>query len=185
MNAKPKSASEATDEPLVATTFDSPVGELTIIASDRGLRAVLWPADQEKERQGTPRVKEMSVATEGENDITRLAALQLEEYFSGVRREFSIPLDLAGTELQLQTWASLASIPYGETTTYGGQAAALGRPNSFRAVANANGKNPVSIVLPCHRVVGADGSLTGFAGGIPTKSWLLAHEERNSERAVR
>ncbi len=179
MNTKSKTHSAGGKVPLVMTTLDSPVGELTIVASDRGLRAILWPAD--KQRKGNPRVKEAAVAVEGENDITKLTKAQLNDYFAGSRIDFSIPLDLVGTDLQRQTWASLASIPYGETTTYGRQAAALGRPTAFRAVANANGKNPVSIVLPCHRVVGANGSLTGFAGGLPTKSWLLAHEERNCQ----
>ncbi|MCL4168797.1 UNVERIFIED_CONTAM: hypothetical protein GTU68_027096 [Idotea baltica] len=98
---------------------------------------------------------------------------------------FSVPLDLIGTELQTETWRSLADISYGETTTYGEQAAALGRPTAVRAVAGANGKNPVSIVLPCHRVVGADGSLTGFAGGLDAKAWLLAHEQLNRAKDAR
>lgn len=179
MNQKSTNAGTVTKGALVTTTFDSPVGELTLIASAHGLRAVLWPAD--KDREGAPRVKPVTAAAAGENDITKLTKSQLAEYFAGERKAFSIPLELAGTDLQRETWAALASIPYGETTTYGRQAAALGRPTSFRAVANANGKNPVSIVLPCHRVVGADGSLTGFAGGLSSKSWLLEHEERNSQ----
>ena len=164
---------------LVTTTYESPVGELLIVASDVGLRAVLWPTDTEAEAK--PRVKLGDVEA-GTNEIIDQTITELDEYFAGSRTGFTIPLDLIGTDLQRETWLALGSIPYGQTTTYGRQAMALGRPTSFRAVANANGKNPVSIVLPCHRVIGANGSLTGFAGGLPAKAWLLKHEERHSQQ---
>ena len=104
------------------------------------------------------------------------ASKQLQEYFAGDRRDFTIPLDLEGTDFQRAAWLALADVPYGETASYGEQAERIGRPRASRAVGAANGKNPVPIVLPCHRIVGADGSLTGFAGGLEMKERLLAHE---------
>jgi methylated-DNA-[protein]-cysteine S-methyltransferase len=102
--------------------------------------------------------------------------VQLDEYFAGVRREFDLPLDPLGTVFQRRVWSSLVEIPYGETTTYGKLAAVLGAPTAYRAVGLANGQNPISIIVPCHRVVGADGSLTGYGGGLDAKRWLLTHE---------
>lgn len=104
---------------------------------------------------------------------------QLEEYFKGERREFNIPLDLAGTEFQKQVWLSLLKIPYGCTTNYAKQAELIGKPSAVRAVANANGKNKISIILPCHRIIGADGTLTGYGGGIWRKKRLLEFEQGN------
>jgi methylated-DNA-[protein]-cysteine S-methyltransferase len=156
---------------LHSTTHHTPVGVLTLVASDQGLRAILWPR--------------LSPARAGIHPIPRRApdhpilmrtAAQLDEYFAGSRTTFDIPLDLQGTRFQLAAWRSLAHIPFGATTSYGQQAAALGVPKAARALGAANGANPVCIVLPCHRVIGADGSLTGFGGGLPTKQWLLDHE---------
>ena len=107
---------------------------------------------------------------------------QLTEYFAGERTTFDLPLDPVGTEFQVAAWRALGEIPYGETRTYGEQAAGIGRPTAVRAIGAANGKNPLSIVLPCHRVVGADGSLTGFAGGLDAKRFLLTHEQSVSGR---
>jgi methylated-DNA-[protein]-cysteine S-methyltransferase len=104
------------------------------------------------------------------------ACCQLDDYFAGRRTSFDLPLDLQGTPFQQDAWRALAEIPFGETRTYAQQAGRLGRPSASRAVGAANGRNPLSIVLPCHRVVGSDGSLTGFAGGLETKRWLLEHE---------
>jgi methylated-DNA-[protein]-cysteine S-methyltransferase len=101
---------------------------------------------------------------------------QLQEYFDGTRREFDLPLDLRGTGFQLTVWCELARIPYGETISYGELARRIGEPTASRAVGAANGANPIPIVIPCHRVIGANGSLTGFGGGIETKKWLLALE---------
>ena len=103
-------------------------------------------------------------------------ARQLEEYFTGRRRVFDLPIRMQGTEFQRRAWRSLMEIPYGETRSYGEQARCIGNPNASRAVGLANGRNPIPIVVPCHRVIGADGSLTGFGGGIERKRWLLAHE---------
>jgi methylated-DNA-[protein]-cysteine S-methyltransferase len=102
--------------------------------------------------------------------------MQLHEYFSGSRREFEVPLDPHGTEFQKEAWLQLRAIPYGTTITYGEQATRMGDRNKSRAVGAANGRNPISIIVPCHRVVGSTGALTGFAGGVGTKSWLLQHE---------
>jgi methylated-DNA-[protein]-cysteine S-methyltransferase len=104
------------------------------------------------------------------------AVRQLEEYFAGNRRVFDLPLHLDGTEFQLRVWRALTEIPYGETRSYGELAQYIGNPNASRAVGLANGRNPISILVPCHRVIGADGSLTGYGGGLPRKQWLLAHE---------
>jgi methylated-DNA-[protein]-cysteine S-methyltransferase len=104
------------------------------------------------------------------------ALIQLEEYFRGERRVFEVKLDLGGTPFQKRVWAKLLEVPYGETTTYGALAAAVGSPAAFRAVGGANHRNPVSIIVPCHRVVGSDGRLTGYGGGLWRKEWLLRHE---------
>ena len=156
------------------TTFDSRVGELTLVATDQGLRAVKWP----EERVGRLPLPEIMIS-KPDHPVLTTARIQLEEYFDGRRTSFDLPLDLRGTEFQKSAWLALASIPYGETTSYGVQAERIGRPRAVRAIGAANGRNPLSIVLPCHRVVGADGSLTGFAGGLETKRDLLAFEQES------
>jgi methylated-DNA-[protein]-cysteine S-methyltransferase len=156
---------------LHSTTHPTPVGVLTLVASDRGLRAVLWPKVSPQRAGIRPRPRR-----DPDHPILRKAVEQLNEYFAGSRLSFDLPLDLDGTRFQLAAWRSLAEIPFGATTTYGRQAAALGIPTAARAMGAANGANPVCIVLPCHRVIGADGSLTGFGGGLPVKQWLLDHE---------
>jgi methylated-DNA-[protein]-cysteine S-methyltransferase len=156
---------------LHSTTHRTPVGVLTLVASDRGLRAVLWPKVTPQRGRINPRPRR-----DPDQPILRRTVEQLDEYFAGSRTSFDVPLDLEGTRFQLAAWRSLAEIPFGATTTYGQQAAALGIPTAARAVGAANGANPVCIVLPCHRVIGADGSLTGFGGGLPVKQWLLDHE---------
>jgi methylated-DNA-[protein]-cysteine S-methyltransferase len=107
------------------------------------------------------------------------AAAQLDEYFAKTRRVFELALDLRGTPFQVRAWNALAEVPYGTTVTYGEQARRLGVPRATRAIGGANGSNPLPIVLPCHRVVGADGSLTGYGGGLDVKRWLLTHERRS------
>jgi methylated-DNA-[protein]-cysteine S-methyltransferase len=162
---------------LSTTTMDTPVGMLTLVASARGLRAVLWP----NERPG--RVP-MNASTGGgpvADQVLADAVAQLTEYFAGERQDFELPLDPVGTEFQQQAWMVLRTIPYGRTISYGEQAARLGDRNKSRAVGAANGRNPISIIVPCHRVVGSTGKLTGFAAGVDAKAWLLAHEQ-GSER---
>ena len=149
--------------------FDSPVGQLTLVASDAGLRAILWPT----EKPG--RVKLPDVIR-GDHRMLQEATRQLTEYFNGMRQTFDIPLDLRGTPFQVKAWRSLTDIPYGTTASYAEQAGRLGAPRAVRAVGSANGRNPISIVLPCHRVVASNGSLAGFAGGLDAKRWLLDFE---------
>ncbi|MFN8184483.1 MAG: methylated-DNA--[protein]-cysteine S-methyltransferase [Candidatus Nanopelagicales bacterium] len=150
--------------------YDSPIGTLTLVASAAGLRAVWWPGDLRA-----------TVAGEREPDqVLRQAVGELDEYFAGRRRTFDIPLDPVGTDFQLAAWRILRGIPYGHTISYGEQARRLGDPRKARAVGAANGRNPLSIVVPCHRVVGSTGTLTGFAGGVDTKRWLLDFERAHA-----
>jgi methylated-DNA-[protein]-cysteine S-methyltransferase len=158
----------------VSTVVDTPIGPLTLVASARGLRAVLWP----DEETGRVKLEESTSPTDGSPAaaVLQIAAEQLGEYFDGDRTTFDVPLDPVGTDFQQSAWAALRTIPYGETISYGEQAARLGDRRKARAVGAANGRNPISIIVPCHRVVGSTGALTGFAGGIDTKRWLLDHE---------
>jgi methylated-DNA-[protein]-cysteine S-methyltransferase len=155
-------------------TTSSPVGELRLVAGDRGLRAILWGAED------AARIASIDEAdlVEGSTPVLDQAVAQLEEYFAGTRREFDLPLDPLGTPFQQSAWMVLRTIPYGHTISYGQQALQLGDPNKARAVGAANGKNPLSIVVPCHRVIGSSGQLTGFAAGLDVKSWLLDHERQ-------
>lgn len=116
-----------------------------------------------------------------EDPILQEAARQLAEYFAGIRRVFSLPLHMMGTDFRLRCWEALCTIPYGETISYGEQARRIGSPKAVRAVGGANHHNPVSIIVPCHRVIGADGSLTGYGGGLHIKQWLLEHEARHRD----
>jgi methylated-DNA-[protein]-cysteine S-methyltransferase len=150
----------------------TPVGILTLVASDRGLRAVMWP----DERDGRVPLPAVSGAGPAAERILTEAVRELDEYFAGERTEFDLPLDPVGTPFQQQAWEVLRTIPYGQTMSYGEQAARLGDRNKSRAVGAANGRNPISIIVPCHRVVGSTGKLTGFAGGLDAKEWLLRHE---------
>jgi methylated-DNA-[protein]-cysteine S-methyltransferase len=156
---------------LTSRPVESPFGSLTAVASDAGVRAILWPAD-DPARAGLTG----STLRDGTSDVLDETARQLAEYFAGSRTAFELPLDLQATPFQLAAWRALAEIPYGETRTYAEQAARIGRPAAVRAVGAANGRNPVSIVLPCHRVVGGGGELRGFAGGLEVKAALLALE---------
>jgi methylated-DNA-[protein]-cysteine S-methyltransferase len=149
----------------------SPVGVLKLVASDKGLAAILWENDDPK------RVRLSPLEEDGRHPVLREAERQLRAYFAGTLKHFSLPLDFAGTEFQKQVWRSLLTIPFGETRTYGQIAKQIGRPKSVRAVGAANGKNPISIIAPCHRVIGSDGKLTGFAGGLETKAVLLGLEK--------
>jgi len=157
-------------ETLTTATMPSPVGELVIVASDAGLRAILWP----EERDGRVAFAEETAA--GDHPVIEQTKRQLTEYIAGDRKNFDLPLDLVGTQFQQEVWAGLARIPYGETQSYGELADELDKPGAARAVGAATGRNPISIVVPCHRLVGASGKLTGFAGGIDAKRWLLEHE---------
>ncbi|NLE79029.1 MAG: methylated-DNA--[protein]-cysteine S-methyltransferase [Rhodococcus sp.] len=157
-------------ESVTHTQVDSPIGPLTLVNRAGALAGVYMSEHKHSPDPSTfgPR------ADDGFGD----AARQLAEYFDGARTEFTVSLDLRGTPFQRQVWEALRTIPYGQTWSYRDLAEALGRPNAVRAVAAANGKNPISIVVPCHRVVGSDGSLTGYAGGLGRKRTLLDLEKR-------
>ena len=155
---------------LAKKTMPSPVGELTLIASDRGLAAILWPDDDPR------RVPLDEPFHDDAHPILLDTERQLNEYFAGSRTSFDLPLDMRGTEFQRSVWHALTTIPYGETRSYLDLAKQLGNPAATRAVGAANGRNPVSIVVPCHRVIGSSGKLTGFAGGLTAKAHLLSLE---------
>ena len=165
--------------PCSVGSTDSPVGRLTLIASDAGLHALMF----EREREGC----ESGLGQFPENPghpVLLLAFQQLDEYFSGIRTSFEVPLAMEGTAFQQAAWRKLREIPYGLVTTYGAQARAMGRMQLARAIGAANSKNPVSIIVPCHRVVGAGGALTGFGGGLEAKAQLLALEKRVLESSI-
>ena len=145
--------------------IESPVGPLTLRAEDGALTAILF-GDMRKGLPGGTRVLEQ-------------AAAELAEYFEGSRREFTVPVRLTGTDFQQEVWAALCEIPYGATATYGDIARRVGRPRACRAVGMANHRNPVPIIVPCHRVIGSGGALTGYGGGLAVKSYLLAWEKEN------
>ena len=153
----------------------SPVGEITLVASQQGLAAILWENDD------AGRVRLGPMAQDEGHPILCEVQQQLGEYFSGTRTVFSVPLDFRGTDFQKCVWNALLSIPFGETRSYADIARQIGNPKAVRAVGAANGKNPISIIAPCHRVIGANGKLTGFAGGLATKSILLQLEGGSGE----
>ncbi len=155
------------------TTMPSPVGELTLVATDKGLRAVLWEGDH------LDRVRLGVLVERHDHPVLVIAREQLTAYFAGRLRRFGLPLDMVGTDFQKSVWAALLTIPFGETRSYGDIARQIGRPTAFRAVGAANGRNPLSIIAPCHRGIGTNGSLTGFAGGLEAKTFLLGLEGRS------
>jgi methylated-DNA-[protein]-cysteine S-methyltransferase len=150
------------------TFIDSPLGALLAARDDIGITSLYLPSGRNP----------VSAIPGGQRDDDAFEDLrtQLDEYFDGSRREFHLPMHARGTAFQQRVWRALCDIPYGETTSYGATAAAIGSAGASRAVGLANGQNPISIVVPCHRVVGADGSLTGYGVGLPAKRWLLSHE---------
>jgi methylated-DNA-[protein]-cysteine S-methyltransferase len=152
------------------TTVASPVGQLKLVANGSRLAAILW----ENDKPGRVRLGPMSEAPD--NPILMRTAQQLCEYFAGTRNSFELDLDFSGTDFQKKVWAALLTIPFGETRSYSHIAEQIGNPSAVRAVGAANGKNPISIVAPCHRVIGASGKLTGFAGGLEAKEKLLTLE---------
>ena len=164
--------------PNHSTTMPSPVGLLTLIASDAGLRAVLW----EDDRPG--RVRLDAAVDEPDHPVLRCAERELRDYLAGARQRFTVALDPVGTVFQQQVWAALLTIPFGETRSYAEIARQIGRPQASRAVGAANGRNPISIIAPCHRVIGANGALTGFAGGLEVKEFLLRHERQCRAKAA-
>lgn len=150
-------------KPVFQSLLPTPIGTVRILANDEAITRIDF-------------VEEPDAAAHAENDVTRLARQQLIEYFEGQRQAFDLPLAPAGTEFQQACWQALVQIPYGETRYYAEQARVIQRPSAVRAVGAANGANPISIVVPCHRVIGKSGQLTGYAGGLDRKAWLLALE---------
>lgn len=148
--------------------LETPVGPLGLVGDGEYLLRVLFPDAG----------RAVMIADCGRRDDGALATArtQLAQWFAGERRAFDLPLRLDGTPFQRRVWAALREIPFGRTESYGALARRIGHPTSSRAVGAANGSNPVPVIVPCHRVIGADGSLTGFGGGLPCKRWLLAHE---------
>lgn len=174
---------------LARTHMTSPIGILTIVANDDGVVAIRWDTESDdrdpdahnpvdRKLAASDAVTNVMDVDADEHRVLGRAVAQLTEYFAGTRTHFDLPLDPDGTEFQRDAWHELERIPFGETITYGEQAARLGDRKKSRAVGAANGKNPIPIIVPCHRVVGANGHLTGFAGGLDTKAWLLDHEFR-------
>lgn len=145
--------------------FNSPIGWLELSASDNALKSIRYSKEPVAEK---PLQKTNSIIDQTRKELT--------EYFSGDRKEFSIPLDPEGTTFQKRIWSLLQKIPYGQTTTYGALANKMGDPNKVRAIGRANGKNPIPIIIPCHRVIGSNNRLVGCGGGIERKRYLLQHE---------
>lgn len=156
-------------------SMESPLGRLTLTSDEQSILSILM---YREERQPS----EISAPADAP-EVLLDARRQLEEYFEGRRRTFSIPIGAKGTEFQRKVWSALLDIPFGETESYGALAARIGSPGAARAVGAANGRNPVAIAVPCHRVIGAGGALTGYAGGEERKRWLLEHERRVNARS--
>ena len=157
------------------STTSSPVGELTFTGSEAGLSGLWFDTDRHRQdRSGWLR----------DDALFAEARRQLTEYFAGTRQVFDLKLAAQGTAFQQQVWAALCTIPFGETRSYGEQARSIQNEKAVRAVGLANGKNPIGIIVPCHRVIGANGSLTGYAGGLERKQWLLAHEAKGRNQGL-
>jgi methylated-DNA-[protein]-cysteine S-methyltransferase len=165
-----KTMAAATHTNLVELVISSPLGPLRLLADDQALRGVYFEAHA---GAAPP-----SPAARGDHAVLAQAVAELRQYFAGERTRFHTPLGARGTGFQRAVWQALAEIPFGERRGYAALAQVIGRPRAQRAVGAANRCNPLSIFVPCHRVVGASGSLTGYAGGLPAKQWLLAHEAR-------
>ena len=162
---------------LLSCTIPTPLGDMLAVACARGL-CLLEFVDQQGVARELVQVEAArgAVAQAGDSPILAQLRTELAQYFAGQRQRFGVPLDLVGTPFQQAAWQALLGIPYGQTCSYAQQAQAIGKPRATRAVAAANGANKVSIIVPCHRVIGSDGSLTGFGGGLPRKQALLALE---------
>ncbi len=159
---------EPGSSPQYWMVFASPIGELLLIGNERGLSRIQFPGSRTRRKPADTWVQDKTVF--------KAASDQLAAWFAGELRVFDLTLDAHGTDFQCAVWNALRHIPFGETVSYAELALRIGKPSASRAVGAANGANPLPIVVPCHRVIGADGSLTGFAGGVETKRWLLAHE---------
>lgn len=159
----------ALETPPRFSTMHSPIGELLLTADDVGLTGLFMEIHRHGPERSSGWIRDDEKLAE--------AKRQLDEYFAGTRRDFDLALNPQGTDFQQRVWQSLRAIPYAVTCSYGAIANAIGNPKGVRAVGLANGRNPISIIVPCHRVIGSNGSLTGYGGGIERKEWLLAHEQ--------
>lgn len=159
---------------LVYMYMDSPVGALKLVAHDHALVAVMWDNEDHK------RVRLAELIEDRQHPMLLRVKKQLEEYFTGQRQQFDLPLDFQGTDFQQQVWQALLTIPYGEKRSYKDIAVQIGNEKAVRAVGAANGRNPISIIAPCHRVIGSSGALVGFAGGLDKKQILLSLEQSKS-----
>ena len=165
---------------LVYQRFDAPLGPMVAIASEKGLCLLEFGDRRMLESEFADLQKRLSaVLLPGKNEFTEEAVRQIQEYFAGTRKTFSVPLHSPGTEFQQRVWAALREIPFGEMRSYGEIASAIGDPKAVRAVGTANGMNRIAIMIPCHRVIGADGALTGYGGGLWRKDWLIKHEQEH------
>jgi methylated-DNA-[protein]-cysteine S-methyltransferase len=153
---------------IYITEFPSPIGLIQLRGTDRALTGVFMEKHRHEPARPEDAIQDPAPLREAQRE--------LEEYFAGERRDFSIPLAATGTPFQMQVWEALRAIPYGETISYGELARRIGNPKAVRAVGLANGRNPISIIVPCHRVIGANGTLTGYGGGLERKRFLLAFE---------
>jgi AraC family transcriptional regulator of adaptative response/methylated-DNA-[protein]-cysteine methyltransferase len=166
--------------------FETPIGAMLAICTDSGVRLLEF-----LERRGLERElrdlgsKLRCTILPGDNAVTSQLGRELDEYFAGTRREFDVPLDPVGTPFQMRAWEVLRGIPYGETRSYGQQARVAGHPDAVRAVARANGDNRIAILIPCHRVIGANGKLTGYGGGLWRKQFLLELESAQGALKIR
>ncbi|HLL23459.1 MAG TPA: methylated-DNA--[protein]-cysteine S-methyltransferase [Kofleriaceae bacterium] len=151
-------------------TVKSPIGELVLVGSASALAVLQLPNSGDPAPDVEP----------GTTPVLARVARQLDEYFAGERTTFDVPLAAKGTAFQQRVWDALVAIPYGALCSYGDVARTIGRPSASRAVGAANGRNPIAIIVPCHRVIGSSGQLTGYGGGLPTKRWLLAHEQKRA-----
>ena len=161
-------------KPRAKAIYESPLGPVEILANDEGITALRFVS----------RSKTRAAKTSGSgarSPFLAEAVRELEEYFAGERRAFTVRLDLRGTPFELTVWRALLEVPFGRTVSYGELGRSVGKPRAARAVGGANHRNPVSIIVPCHRVVGADGDLTGYGGGLWRKEWLLEHERRHAK----
>ena len=158
---------------IYSTEIETPLGQIIVFANMKGVCLLEFIDQKNINKQIDKIVKIYGGIEKGTNPHLELLKKELDEYFSGTRYQFTVPLDVIGTDFQKEVWEELLNIPFGKTISYLEQAKKMGKPKSVRAVANANGANKISIIIPCHRVVGNNGTLTGYAGGLDRKRWLL------------
>lgn len=169
---------------ILSQKIKSPLGIMTACSTDEGICLLTFDRDDASVKEYSILEKHFGTSvSEGTNNHLKTLVLELDEYFKGSLKLFSVPLITPGTAFQVSVWKELMNIKYGETRSYLEQSIALGKPESIRAVAHVNGMNRISIVIPCHRVIGSNGSLTGYGGGLERKKWLLEHEKRYSGKS--